>query len=95
MKKGELIILWAGDSTEKTGDSTTQFSPNQVEVVLTEKETGEGKLKTSEEGYGHNELEIMKRQLVSLLRGAPILYLIVCGILAILILLEFLSKLLR
>jgi hypothetical protein len=58
--------------------------------VLTEKETEERESKLSKESYGYNELEIMKQQFVGLLRGAPLRYLIVCGILAILILLEFL-----
>jgi hypothetical protein len=47
------------------------------QVILTEKVTGEGK-----EGYGYNELEIMKQQFTGLLRGAA-LWVVLCFILAI------------
>jgi hypothetical protein len=62
---------------QKTGDSTTPILPNQAEVVLTEKETGEEKLKTSEESYGASELGIMKRQFMGLLRGFALWYVVV------------------
>jgi len=44
---------------------------------LTEKETEEEKLKTSEESYGASELRIMKRQFMGLLRGFALCYLLV------------------
>jgi hypothetical protein len=60
------------------------------QTILTEEENGRNEIQTSEEGYGASELKIMKQQFVNSLLGVPLRWLLLCGIVLILGLLEFL-----
>jgi hypothetical protein len=56
------------------------------QVIPTEKENGRNEIQMSKEGYGYNELGIMKQQFVGLLRGAA-LWFVLCLILGIVVIL--------
>jgi hypothetical protein len=56
------------------------------QVISTEKENGRNEIRMSKEGYGYNELEIMKQQFGGLLRNAA-LWVVLCLILGIVVIL--------